>query len=127
MDLLDSNYGSIPERNNPIKPHSHMSYGFLRPQDFERLTVSEPYETTKIKRSFGRDEFQLFFFFSSARVSAGGQKLPFTLCGYYSHTISYCSCTVHPLFSHFFIKNGSHDIIHIFKNYFATVFSVFSF
>ena len=25
------------------------------------------------------------------------------------------------------IKNGSHGIIHTFKNYFATVFSVFSF
>ena len=30
------------------------------------------------------------------------------------------------LFSNFFIKNGFHDTIHIFKNYFATVFSVFS-
>ena len=29
-----------------------------------------------------------------------------------------------PLFSHFFIKNGSHGTIHTFKNYFATVFSV---
>ena len=29
-----------------------------------------------------------------------------------------------PLFSNFFIKNGSHDIIHTFKNYFITVFSV---
>ena len=28
------------------------------------------------------------------------------------------------LFSNFFIKNGSHDTIYIFKNYFATVFSV---
>ena len=28
------------------------------------------------------------------------------------------------LFSHFFIKNGSHSTIHILKNYFATVFSV---
>ena len=28
------------------------------------------------------------------------------------------------LFSHFFIKNGSHSTIYIFKNYFATVFSV---
>ena len=32
-----------------------------------------------------------------------------------------------PLFSNFFIKNGSHDTIHTFKNYFATMFSVFSF
>ena len=31
------------------------------------------------------------------------------------------------LFSNFFIKNKSHGTIHIFKNYFATVFSVFSF
>ena len=31
------------------------------------------------------------------------------------------------LFSNFFIKNGSHGTIHTFKNYFATVFSVFSF
>ena len=29
-----------------------------------------------------------------------------------------------PLFSHFFIKNWSHGTIHIFKNYFAIVFSV---
>ena len=28
------------------------------------------------------------------------------------------------LFSNFFIKNGSHDTIHTFKNYFITVFSV---
>ena len=32
-----------------------------------------------------------------------------------------------PFFNYFFIKNGSHGTIHIFKNYFATVFSVFSF
>ena len=31
------------------------------------------------------------------------------------------------LFSNFFIKNGSHDIIYTFKNYFVTIFSVFSF
>ena len=31
------------------------------------------------------------------------------------------------LFSNFFIKNGSHSTIHTFKNYFVTVFSVFSF
>ena len=32
-----------------------------------------------------------------------------------------------PLFSNFFIKNGSHGTIYTFKNYFTTVFSVFSF
>ena len=31
------------------------------------------------------------------------------------------------LFNNFFIKNGSHGTIYNFKNYFATVFSVFSF
>ena len=31
------------------------------------------------------------------------------------------------LFINFFIKNGSHDIIHTFKNYFATVFFSFQF
>ena len=31
------------------------------------------------------------------------------------------------LFSNFFIKNGSHDTIYTFKNYFTTVFSIFSF
>ena len=29
-------------------------------------------------------------------------------------------------FSKFFFKNGSHNTIHTFKDYFATVFSVFS-
>ena len=32
-----------------------------------------------------------------------------------------------PLFSNIFIKNGSHGTIHTFKNYFATIFLVFSF
>ena len=40
----------------------------------------------------------------------------------------HCSRTPQTLFFiNFFIKNGSHSIIHTFKNYFATVFSVFSF
>ena len=39
-------------------------------------------------------------------------------------------CTIHGTHKHLFfnktfIKNGSHDTIHIFKNYFATIFSVF--
>ena len=39
-------------------------------------------------------------------------------------TVYYCSSTVHTLKN---IKNGSHGTIHTFKNYFAPVFSVFSF
>ena len=124
MNLLDSNSSSIPERNDPIKPHSHMSYGFLRPQDFERLTVSELYETTKIKRSFGRDAFRLFFFFFPLHAFQLGDR---SYCSHCVVTIHTLFRTVHVLFSHFFIKNSSHDIIHTFKNYFVTVFSVFSF
>ena len=41
------------------------------------------------------------------------------------------ACTVHALCMHYHafknIKNWSHDTIHTFKNYFATVFSVFNF
>ena len=37
----------------------------------------------------------------------------------------HCSCTVYALFT--CTVHRSHDIIHTFKNYFATVFSVFSF
>ena len=44
---------------------------------------------------------------------------------------THCSVTVHALFITIHtlknIKNGSHDTIHTFKNYFATVFLVFSF
>ena len=46
----------------------------------------------------------------------------------------HCSCTIHTLFmgptTTLFrkknIKNGSHGTIHTFKNYFATVFSIFN-
>ena len=75
-----------------------------------------------------------FFFFFFARVC---------------ETYGYCSCTVAAkfdfshsfqpirahralfmdqqisLFNNFFIKNGSHGTIHIFKNYFSTVFLSF--
>ena len=48
---------------------------------------------------------------------------------------NHCSCTVAVLFMHCSstvhafknIKNESHGIIHTFKNYFATVFSIFNF
>ena len=48
-----------------------------------------------------------------------------------SFTVHHCSHTVHGTYNHFIkkknIKNGTHGTIHTFKNYFATVFSVFSF
>ena len=46
---------------------------------------------------------------------------------YYSCIIHQCSHTVHVLFMHLKICLTSHGTIHTFKNYFATVFSIFSF
>ena len=62
-----------------------------------------------------------FFFFSPARVFALGDK----------STVHALLSTVHALFSTVHglknSKNWSHGTIHTFKNYFAIVFSVFSF
>ena len=79
-----------------------------------------------------------FFFFS--RISSQILLLFIHCCGCYSWTVaakfdfSTFSTQIllftNPqisLFSNFFIKNGSHDTIHTFKNYFAQYFSVFSF
>ena len=60
-----------------------------------------------------RLHFLLLFFFSSRFALGRGQLLLFT----------YCSSTVRAFKN---IKNGFHSTIHIFKNYFATVFPVFS-
>ena len=61
--------------------------------------------------------FFFFFFFFFLRVNS---NLTWVHC---SRTVYHCSCTVHVLKN---IKNESHDTIYTFKNYFATVFSVFS-
>ena len=46
----------------------------------------------------------------------------------FNYSPVYCSWVSQTsLFSHFFIKNGSYGTIHILKNYFTTVFSVFNF
>ena len=48
----------------------------------------------------------------------------------FSTSVGPVHCSQDPqtsLFNNFFIKNGSHGTIYIFKNYFAIVFSVFSF
>ena len=73
--------------------------------------------------TFSSSRFLLFFFFFffSAFVDFGGQiLLLWTVYALFTH----CACTVHVLKN---IKNGSHDTIYTFKNYFTTVFSVFSF
>ena len=84
-----------------------------------------------------RLHFVFFFFFSLSRVSAFlGDK------NHRSRTVYHCSRTVHNysrtvhgtpailfrnIYIYIYIKNGSYGTIHTFKNYFATVFSVFSF
>ena len=55
--------------------------------------------------------FSSFFFFSSLRMNSKITRF------YCAGDKKHCSCTVH----------RSHDTIHTFKNYFTTVFSVFSF
>ena len=66
--------------------------------------------------------FSLFFFsffFCSARI-----------CWLFHGEQCICALFTNPqipLFSNFFIKNGSHGTIHTFKNYFVTVFSVLVF
>ena len=59
-----------------------------------------------------------FFFFFLLRVNS---NITWVYC---SRTVYHCSCTVYLLKN---IKNGSHDTIYTFKNYFVIVFSVFSF
>ena len=61
--------------------------------------------------------FPFFFFFSAATVDP-------IFCEQCTNHCSWVPQT--PLFNNFFIKNGSHGTIYIFKNYFAIVFSVFS-
>ena len=72
-----------------------------------------------------------FFFFLSVKFDFSTHAL-FTRFRFSSTecTVQYYSCTVHRTHKHFIqkkkIKNRSHDTIHTFKNYFVTVFSVFS-
>ena len=76
-----------------------------------------------------------FFFFLSAAIGDSGycsMKSSHTFLLFRPFIISvglvYCSWDPQiSLFNNFFIKNGSHDTIHIFKNYFVIVFSVFNF
>ena len=61
--------------------------------------------------------FFFFFFFTAC----------FDFSVVNSTLVYYSRVSQTSFFSNFFIKNGSHSTIHTFKNYFATVFSVFSF
>ena len=62
--------------------------------------------------------FFFFFFFQPQWLTSSSVN----------SALVYCSQTPQtPLFINFFIKNGSYSTIHILKNYFAMVFSIFSF
>ena len=72
-----------------------------------------------------------FFLFSRVLEECGYCSLNSSRkCWLFHH--EQCICVLFtdpliPLFSNFFIKNGSYGTIYTFKNYFATVFLVFSF
>ena len=68
--------------------------------------------------------FEFLFFFSARKNSN-------CIVRAHGFTVQETKGTVHSTYNHFiqkkiYIKNGSHGTIHTFKNYFATVFSVFS-
>ena len=85
-----------------------------------------------------RFSFFFFFFFGTRNWR---QMLLFMYCAWtvveifdfstiFSTSVGLVYCSLDSqilLFNNFFNKNGSHGTIHLFKNYFATVFSVFSF
>ena len=74
-----------------------------------------------VRPRFSVHVFYLFFFFLPAFVNFGRQYLLlWTMYTLFTH----CAYTVYVLKN---IKNWSHDTIYTFKNYFATVFSIFSF
>ena len=69
-----------------------------------------------LKHAFSTSTFSFFFFFLCVNSNPTWV--------HYSHTVYHCSCTVYVLKN---IKKESHDTIYTFKNYFTTIFSVFSF
>ena len=76
--------------------------------------------------------FFFFFFLLAARVSEGTKFTVHILFNTVHVLFRYYSHTVYGTHSHFiqkkiYIKNRSHGTIHTFKNYFATVFSIFNF
>ena len=72
--------------------------------------------------------FIYFFFFVTLKRYCS--SLLWTVAVTFDHEQCICALFMDPqitLFNNFFIKNGSYGTIYTFKNYFATVFSVFSF
>ena len=81
--------------------------------------------------SFAFAFFSSLFFFPTAHVSVGIKFTIHVLFNIVHALFWYYLRTIHETHSHFIqeknIKNGSHSIIHTFKNYFTIVFSIFSF
>ena len=77
-----------------------------------------------------RLRFSFFFFFFLVTLKRYCSSLLWTLAVTFDREQCIYALFMDPqitLFSNFFIKNGSHGTIYTFKNYFATVFSVFNF
>ena len=77
-----------------------------------------------------RFSFFLFFFFFFLMLKRYCSSLLWTVAVTFDREQCIYALFMDPqitLFSNFFIKNGSHGTVYTFKNYFATVFSVFNF
>ena len=91
-------------------------------------------DSTKTCVGFCELHFLLSFFWSVTTGDSGyclmnSSRTFFTFSSLY-HISGSVYCSWNPQISHFsnfFIKNGSYDTIHTFKNYFATMFSVLIF
>ena len=114
--------------------------GFNLKDGFENYIVAKIFYTPSNDKRYGRKTkihnpicyvrvwaprprfaLHVFYFFLPAFVDFGRQiLLLWTVYALFTH----CAYTVHILKN---IKNGSHDTLYTFKNYFATMFSVFSF
>ena len=95
---------------------NYNNLGISRYLSTRKYSKSERYKVTVCIPRFAASTFSSFFFFF-LRVNS---NLTWVHC---SRTVQYCSYTVYVLKN---IKIRSHDTIYTFKNYFATVFSVFS-
>ena len=124
--------GQTPDADAQSKPHLYMVWIII---DLGYVWVQ--------RLCLRLDFFVLFFLFLFSRVL--GQNLllwllfmpcawtvaaKFDLSNNFQPISAHLTLFTDPqisLFSNFFIKNGSHDTIHTFKNYFATVFFSFNF
>ena len=105
-------------------PNTHLVPVWIKSLRFSRFTFPA-FHVSSISR-FLLCSFLFFFFPTLVSTFRDRIHCSWTVCALFTH----CSNTVHmgpttTLLKK--IKNGSHSNIHTFKNYFVTVFSVFSF